>query len=119
MSSNDERSRANHPAHVPCYVISVVSRLVNVPAHTLRSYDRMGLVSPARTRGGTRLYSDADVRRIQRIVGLTQQGVNLTGVKVILEMEVTPSRLQDENGPTVVTRSRALIKLQTDIIPQE
>ncbi|MBU1880169.1 MAG: MerR family transcriptional regulator [Chloroflexi bacterium] len=118
MSNDDEKTRSGHPAHTPRYVISVVSRLVDVPAHTLRTYDRLGLLSPARTGGGTRLYSDVDVWRIRRIVELTRQGVNLAGVKVILEMETTRSEQQDEHGATV-TRTRALIKLRTEIIPRE
>jgi MerR family transcriptional regulator/heat shock protein HspR len=117
MEHDEAKSRRPHPAHIPRYVISVVSRLVEVPAHTLRTYDRLGLLSPARTGGGTRLYSDADVQRIKRIVELTRQGVNLTGVKVILEMETTHSEQRDEHG--TVTRRRALIKLRTDIIPRE
>ncbi len=117
MRSGEERTPINHPAYIPRYVISVVSRLVNVPAHTLRTYDRLGLLSPARTGGGTRLYSDADVQRIRRIVELTRQGVNLTGVKLILEMEATHSERRDESG--TVTRTRALIKLRTEIVPKE
>ena len=116
--SNEEKRRLLHPTHAPRYVISVVSRLVGVPAHTLRAYDRLGLLSPSRTGGGTRLYSDADVQRIKRIVELTRQGVNLTGVKVILEMEETRTETRDENGATVV-RSRALIRLRTEIVPQK
>ena len=118
MASHDERQRPLHPVHLPRYVISVVSRLVGVPAHTLRAYDRLGLLAPSRTGGGTRLYSDADVQRVKRIVELTRQGVNLTGVKVILEMEATRTETRDENGATVV-RSRALIRLRTEIVPRE
>jgi DNA-binding transcriptional MerR regulator len=58
------------------------------------------------------------VQRVKRIVELTRQGVNLTGVKVILEMEATRTETRDENGATVV-RSRALIRLRTEIVPRE
>lgn len=115
--NDDDQVRPDSPAHIPRYVISVVSRLVKVPAHTLRTYDKLGLLSPARTEGGTRLYSNADVQRIKRIVELTRQGVNLAGVKVILEMETSRTEQHVENGKT--TRTRALIKLRTEIIPRE
>jgi len=127
MKDDDPRARSRHPAHVPRYVISVVSRLVDMPAPTLRAYDRLGLLSPARTAGGMRLYSDADVLLIRRIVDLTRQGVNLAGVKVILELEATRSlhslhslrsEQRDERGVTV-TQTRALIKLRTEIVPKE
>ncbi len=72
---------------VPRYVISVAARLAGLPAHTLRLYDRWGLVQPARTGGGNRLYSDADIARITRIASLAARGVNLAGIKMILEME--------------------------------
>ncbi|MFQ6059247.1 MAG: MerR family transcriptional regulator [Anaerolineae bacterium] len=74
-------------ATIPRYVISVASRLVGVPPHTLRSYERAGLIQPARTEGQIRLYSDADIEVITRIIELSEQGINLAGIKVILEME--------------------------------
>ncbi|MFQ5854237.1 MAG: MerR family transcriptional regulator [Anaerolineae bacterium] len=74
-------------AHIPRYVISVASRLVGVPPHTLRSYEQADLIAPARTEGNMRLYSDADIHILRRIVELSDQGVNLAGIKIILEME--------------------------------
>lgn len=74
-------------ARIPRYVISVASRLVGVPPHTLRSYERANLIHPARTKGNVRLYSDLDIQILERIVELSRQGVNLAGIKVILEME--------------------------------
>jgi len=118
MRNDLDRGKRGYPAHAPRYVISVVSRLVNVPAHTLRTYDRLGLLSPTRTEGGTRLYSDADIQRIRRIVELTRQGVNLAGVRVILEMEATRVSEATTENQVTVTRSRALIKLRTEIIPR-
>ena len=73
--------------HLPRYVISVASRLVGVPPHTLRSFERAKLIEPARTEGNIRLYSDADIEILRRIVELSKQGVNLAGIRVILEME--------------------------------
>jgi len=58
-----------------------------VAPHTLRLYEQKGLLQPARLHGRNRLYSDADIVRLRRIAELARQGVNLAGIKVILEME--------------------------------
>lgn len=73
--------------YIPRYVISVASRLVGVPPHTLRSYEQADLIAPARTEGNVRLYSDADIHILRRIVELSEQGVNFAGIKIILQME--------------------------------
>jgi MerR family transcriptional regulator/heat shock protein HspR len=70
------------------YIISVAAELAGVHPQTLRIYERMGLLQPARTAGNTRRYSDIDVRRVQLIQRLTRgQGLNLAGVQMILAME--------------------------------
>ncbi|HCB33938.1 MAG TPA: MerR family transcriptional regulator [Acidimicrobiaceae bacterium] len=69
------------------YVISVAAELAGVHAQTLRIYERRGLVEPARTSGGSRRYSDADIALLNRIVTLTAEGLNLAGVKRVLELE--------------------------------
>ncbi|MDY7104652.1 MAG: helix-turn-helix transcriptional regulator [Actinomycetota bacterium] len=69
------------------YVISAAAELTGVKPQTLRSYERHGLVHPARTGGGERRYSDQDLTRIARIAELTDQGVNLAGIAHILELE--------------------------------
>ena len=63
------------------YVISVAAELCGMHPQTLRIYERKGLVSPARTTGGSRRYSDADITLLQRISDLTSEGMNLVGVK--------------------------------------
>ncbi len=73
--------------HIPRYIISVASKLVGVPPHTLRTYEQADLIEPARTEGNIRLYSDADIDVLRRIVELSEQGVNLAGIKIILQME--------------------------------
>lgn len=83
---------------MPRYVISVAARLVGVSPRTLRSYEAAGLVEPQRTEGNRRLYSDADIERVRRIIELTKQGVNLAGVKVILEMEEKMKSQQLKGG---------------------
>ena len=74
-------------SNVPRYVISVAARLVGTTPHTLRAYEKAGLIKPARTEGKIRMYSDRDIQRLRHINSLTRKGVNLAGVKVILDME--------------------------------
>lgn len=70
------------------YMISVAARLAKAHPRTLRIYESAGLISPARTEGNTRLYSESDIAIIRKIRYLTQEkGVNLAGIKIILEME--------------------------------
>jgi MerR family transcriptional regulator/heat shock protein HspR len=69
------------------YVISVAAELAGVHPQTLRIYERKGLVEPQRTVGRSRRYSDRDIRRLQRIQQLTNDGVSLAGVKRIIALE--------------------------------
>lgn len=69
------------------YVISVAAELSGMHPQTLRIYERKGLVQPARTSGGSRRYTDEDVALLQRISELTSKGMNLVGVKKVLELE--------------------------------
>ena len=71
----------------PLYMISVAAELAGVHPQTLRIYERKGLLEPARTVGGSRRYSDDDLRLLQRINDLTEDGLNLAGVKRVLELE--------------------------------
>jgi MerR family transcriptional regulator/heat shock protein HspR len=81
----------------PLFMISVVAELLGVHPQTLRLYEREGYVRPRRTRGGTRLYSEADVDTVRRILHLTRDlGVNLAGVEVVLEMRRKLERMQAE-----------------------
>jgi MerR family transcriptional regulator/heat shock protein HspR len=77
------------------YIISVAAELAGVHPQTLRTYERKGLLTPKRTAGGTRRYSERDVARVQLIQQLTQEeGINLAGVLRILELEDDIERLQ-------------------------
>ena len=81
----------------PCYPISVVARMVDLHPQTLRSYERVGLVVPARSAGNVRLYSQVDIERLQRICRLTDElGVNLAGVEVIIRLTETIEQLRAE-----------------------
>jgi len=72
----------------PRYMISIAAGLVGMHPQTLRIYESKGLVSPKRTRGNTRLYSEADLDRLRLIQRLTSElGLNLAGVEVVLRME--------------------------------
>jgi MerR family transcriptional regulator, heat shock protein HspR len=72
----------------PRYMISVAADLVGMHPQTLRIYENKGLVSPKRTRGNTRLYSEADLERLRLIQRLTTElGLNLAGVEVVLRLE--------------------------------
>jgi MerR family transcriptional regulator/heat shock protein HspR len=84
-----ERTRA-------LYVISVAAELAGVHPQTLRIYERKGLVDPARTAGGSRRYSDADIALLRRIQELTNEGLNLAGVQRVLELEAQVARLEAE-----------------------
>lgn len=79
------------------YTVSVAAELAGMHAQTLRQYDRLGLVSPQRAKGRGRRYSSDDVRRLVEIQSLTQeQGVNLAGVALILELRENVQHLKSE-----------------------
>jgi MerR family transcriptional regulator, heat shock protein HspR len=70
----------------PLYMISVAAELTGMHPQTLRVYEQKGLVTPGRSRGNTRLYSQADINRLNLISQLTDEGINLAGVVRILDM---------------------------------
>ena len=79
----------------PVYVISVAARMVNLHPQTLRTYELMGLVKPARSNGNIRLYSQSDIEKLRQIQRLTDElGVNLAGVEVILHMRQMIEQMQ-------------------------
>ncbi len=82
------------------YVISVFAEIAGVHPQTLRNYERTGLLNPQRTAGGSRRFSDADLAVLRRIQELTNEGVNLEGVKRIVELEAEVARLREEIAET-------------------
>jgi MerR family transcriptional regulator/heat shock protein HspR len=82
------------------YVISVAAELAGVHPQTLRIYERKGLVEPARTGGGSRRYSDADIALLLRIQELTTEGLNLAGVRRVLDLEARVDQLEAELDAT-------------------
>ena len=81
----------------PRYVISVTARMLGIQTYTLRYYERIGIIEPARSRGNIRLYSERDVALLRRAKTLMDDlGVNLAGVEVILRMAQRMNELQNQ-----------------------
>jgi len=79
------------------YMISAVAQKYSIHPQTLRLYEREGLLTPSRTEGNTRLYSDDDLQRLETILSLTRDlGVNLAGVEIILNMRARIEQMQRE-----------------------
>jgi MerR family transcriptional regulator, heat shock protein HspR len=92
----------------PVYVISIAARLVEMHPQTLRMYERLGLVKPARTGHNIRLYSDEDIERLRQIQRLTQVGVNLAGVEMVLELIERMDLMRRELQANMEQRQREL-----------
>jgi MerR family transcriptional regulator/heat shock protein HspR len=111
-----------HSYEEPVYLISVVASMLGIHPQTLRQYEREGLVTPSRTQGRMRLYSQADIDRMKLILRLTRDmGVNLAGVDVVLRLRDTMERLEEEieqlreelhglNRPGAVVSGKAIVK---------
>ena len=89
---------ADDAAERAVYVVSVAAELAGMHPQTLRQYDRLGLVSPARTSGRGRRYSHRDVERLRRIQSLSQEGINLEGIRRILDLETRVEELETDNA---------------------
>ena len=87
----DDRTDRNRPL----YMISVAAQLAGVHPQTLRAYEQKGLVTPQRTSGNTRMYSQADIERLELINELTNEGINLAGVIRILDLK---GRLEERDS---------------------
>ena len=95
--SDDPRSRA-------VYIISVAAELTGVHPQTMRIYERKGLLDPSRTDGGSRRFSEMDLDRLRHIQALTTAGLNLEGVRRVMELEAEVARL---HGELEATRAEA------------
>jgi len=91
---NDRKS----PPARGVYAISVVAELTGLDPQSLRLYERRGLITPARTQGGTRRYSDDDVTRLERIIELVDEGVNIAGIAQILNLQDRNTALEIHNN---------------------
>ena len=81
----------------PRYVISIAAKMLDMQTHTLRYYEKVGIIEPSRSRGNVRLYSDRDIALLQRVKALVDDmGINLPGVEVILRMMTRMNEMQNE-----------------------
>lgn len=104
------------------YVISVAAELAGMHPQTLRIYERRGLVTPARTEGGNRRYSEADIAVLRRISELTDEGMNLEGIRRVMHLEIENARLRAELDQARVLANHAIAAAQdrrsgADLVP--
>lgn len=97
-----------HESERGVYVISVAAELAGMHPQTLRIYERRGLLDPARTHGGSRRYSERDIERLRRIHRLTAAGLNLAGVKAVMELEDEVARLRRQLSEVVAEAREAV-----------
>lgn len=99
----------------PVYLISVVAKILDIHPQTLRQYEREGLITPGRTEGRMRLYSQRDIDKIKMILSLTREmGVNIAGVDVILQLKYEIEKLKTEieylkSSPSDIPKSRSVV----------
>ena len=100
----------------PRYVISVAASIIGIEAHTLRYYERLGLVQPERSSGNIRLYSEEDIDRLRYIKALMSDcGVNVAGVEVALRLMQRMSEMQDQ----MEEMERKLMEIVEDAMEDE
>ena len=120
MANRADRSSDETPTRA-VYVISVAAELSGLHPQTLRIYERKGLVDPARTGGGSRRYSDADIEQLRRIQDLTSEGLNLAGVQRVLELEAELAVLRERLDAAVHGAEEAVErthhKYRRDLVP--
>ena len=86
-----------HPYDEPVYLISIVAKILDIHPQTLRQYERENLISPSRSNGRIRLYSQRDIDKIKMILRLTRElGVNLAGVDIILRLKDNVDSVESE-----------------------
>lgn len=99
------------PTDEPVFQISIVSRMVGIHQQTIRQYERIGLIQPARSEGNTRLFSHEDVDRLRQVVRLVNDlGVNLAGAEVILRM----GRQIEELRAALLSAQQEIARLRGD-----
>ena len=103
------------------YMISVAAELAGMHPQTLRIYERRGLVAPARTEGGNRRYSDADIETLRRISELAEQGMNLEGIRRVMALEDENARLRAELAHATEVAANAIVEAERrhrrDLVP--
>lgn len=103
----------------PVYTISVAAEMVEMHPQTLRLYERVGLLSPKRTASNVRLYSDEDIGRLRQIQRLTQVGLNLAGVEMVLNllerMEAMRRELEEEMARREAEMEEEIARLRESV----
>ena len=103
------------------YVISVAAELAGMHPQTLRIYERRGLVNPARTQGGNRRYSDEDIEVLRRITELAAEGMNLEGIRRVMQLEAEVERFRAELAESRDTARQAVSEAEArqrrDLVP--
>jgi hypothetical protein len=95
-SFEEDRMERDTGRSAAVYAISVAAELVGTGQQNLRLYERRGLLEPGRTGGGTRRYSEQDLDTLRRISALLEEGLNLAGIRLVLELEAANGRLERE-----------------------
>ena len=93
-----DQAAGSHDPAASVFVISVAAELSGLHPQTLRTYERMGLITPGRTGGGGRRYSSDDIDRLRTIAQLTSSGIGIEGVRRILELESSVHALRSRNA---------------------
>ncbi len=98
------------------YSISVVAKMFSVHQQTIRMYEKQGLITPKRSDGNTRLFSEEDVDRLEEVIHLTHKvGVNLAGVEIILKLQKKMKRMQDEMNKLFSDTEEELVRETLDL----
>src|SRR5271157_5001451 len=112
---------ADRDANQAVYVISVAAELTGMHPQTLRIYERKGLLEPSRTSGGSRRFSERDLERLRRIQQLTTAGLNLEGVRRVLELEaevrLLRGQLEQAREEARETIEKTHRKYRRDLVP--
>ncbi|WP_063001219.1 heat shock protein transcriptional repressor HspR [Nocardia mikamii] len=115
--NGDPKNRATGTEY---FMISVAAQLAGMHAQTLRTYDRLGLVTPQRTSGGGRRYSSRDVELLREVQRLSQdEGVNLAGIKRIIELTNQVEALQQRVGELTAEVERLRAGHRPDLSPPQ
>lgn len=121
MTTDRTSTRKHRQPNQAVYVISVAAELAGMHPQTLRIYERRGLVNPARTQGGNRRYSDRDIDVLRRISQLAEEGMNLEGIRRVMELEAENERLRAELDRTKREAAAAIAaaerRQRRDLVP--
>ncbi|MFI6171524.1 heat shock protein transcriptional repressor HspR [Nocardia sp. NPDC051052] len=118
--SNDPKQAGGGSSRVEFFMISVAAQLAGMHAQTLRTYDRLGLVTPQRTSGGGRRYSARDVELLREVQRLSQdEGVNLAGIKRIIELTNQVEELQQRVAELSTELDRLRAGYRPDLSPPQ